>query len=700
VSRRTLGFWAAFSGLVLCGALVLATLRDDLDTAANVAQLVSIPLAAAPLAVALWLWRRKSSSAVTSTHVARAVDVLAVAIRNQWQAEAALRSSHRTPMQIRWRVTSRDRVQAHPATISDRPLVLIDAASRNVAELAAEFRQLTARRLVLIGGPGSGKTTLAVHLLLELLMDRTPSDPVPVLLSAASWDVTTHPDLRTWLVERLRADYPSLRSAELGSDATQAIVDGGHILPVVDGLDEVPAAAQAAMISALNESIPGGALIVTCRTTEFTAAVRGARQFLTSALVMEPESMDGRAAADYIESCRPPDAHPGWNEVLCSLRTYDTPLSAVVGTALGLWLVCEIYLQPRTAPDGSPIPFPDPRPLLDEFTTPAELLDHLLDDFVPAVIARRPPAVGPLRPRKRHDPRNVEAWLGFLATFPRACGRDFTWWRLAYDAGIWPWRRLVIAPAATFILLALLNARTVWSSHTFAVLVAVAVTLSTGLAWLALTYWPGETPMAAHQTTRDRTRLATRAVFCGVVGVVVVYTALSVMGEVVTGPSLGATTPTYLLIPIAAMACVCVPGVILLSRGGTRPSRADVVGTPLQSWLSDRRYQAVRLFAGAFAFGPVIGMGSGLLTASPSLSLAVAVLGMQFVVLEGHHHAWFAYVLAIRRLARRGRLPRNLMYFLDDCHRLGLLRAVGPIYQFRHAALQDRLAEKYLRSQR
>jgi hypothetical protein len=32
------------------------------------------------------------------------------------------------------------------------------------------------------------------------------------------------------------------------------------------------------------------------------------------------------------------------------------------------------------------------------------------------------------------------------------------------------------------------------------------------------------------------------------------------------------------------------------------------------------------------------------------------------------------------------------MTFLDDAHRLGLLRAVGPIYQFRHADLQDYLA--------
>ena len=35
------------------------------------------------------------------------------------------------------------------------------------------------------------------------------------------------------------------------------------------------------------------------------------------------------------------------------------------------------------------------------------------------------------------------------------------------------------------------------------------------------------------------------------------------------------------------------------------------------------------------------------------------------------------------------------MPFLDDCHSLGLLRAVGPIYQFRHAELQDHLAATY-----
>jgi hypothetical protein len=32
------------------------------------------------------------------------------------------------------------------------------------------------------------------------------------------------------------------------------------------------------------------------------------------------------------------------------------------------------------------------------------------------------------------------------------------------------------------------------------------------------------------------------------------------------------------------------------------------------------------------------------------------------------------------------------MAVLEDRHRLGLLRAIGPAYQFRHAELQDHLA--------
>jgi len=55
--------------------------------------------------------------------------------------------------------------------------------------------------------------------------------------------------------------------------------------------------------------------------------------------------------------------------------------------------------------------------------------------------------------------------------------------------------------------------------------------------------------------------------------------------------------------------------------------------------------------------------------------------------------AWVGFVVTSRWLAFRGQLPWNVMRFLDDAHRLGLLRTAGAVYQFRHAELQDHLAK-------
>jgi hypothetical protein len=53
--------------------------------------------------------------------------------------------------------------------------------------------------------------------------------------------------------------------------------------------------------------------------------------------------------------------------------------------------------------------------------------------------------------------------------------------------------------------------------------------------------------------------------------------------------------------------------------------------------------------------------------------------------------AWFAVTRSW--LAARGRLPWRLTVFLEDARRRGVLRQMGAVYQFRHARLQDHLAE-------
>src|SRR5262249_54021319 len=48
--------------------------------------------------------------------------------------------------------------------------------------------------------------------------------------------------------------------------------------------------------------------------------------------------------------------------------------------------------------------------------------------------------------------------------------------------------------------------------------------------------------------------------------------------------------------------------------------------------------------------------------------------------------------LAFAQLAASDRTPVRLMRFLEDARSRRVLRTVGPVYQFRHARLPDRLA--------
>lgn len=106
--------------------------------------------------------------------------------------------------------------------------------------------------------------------------------------------------------------------------------------------------------------------------------------------------------------------------------------------------------------------------------------------------------------------------------------------------------------------------------------------------------------------------------------------------------------------------------------------------TPRTSWRSDL---ALNLVAG---FG--VGLGDGVLAWSAGKPVYVpAAAGLAIGLLLSM--AWAAS-LTFAQLAARWHTPVRLMRFLEDAHKRNVLRTVGPIYQFRHARLQDRLAEQ------
>jgi hypothetical protein len=152
-------------------------------------------------------------------------------------------------------------------------------------------------------------------------------------------------------------------------------------------------------------------------------------------------------------------------------------------------------------------------------------------------------------------------------------------------------------------------------------------------------------------------------------------------------PAIG---PAYALIGLAAGLTAFV--------GGT--DAADRSTSPMRSYQEDRAKSMIDMLVFAPAAGLTLGLALGQATGMASgLAMGMAIgLAIGLLVTPGGNSAWFAFFCAAlhHALHRPSRLPApwRVMGVLEDANRLGLLRTVGPAYQFRHAALQDHLAPR------
>lgn len=137
-------------------------------------------------------------------------------------------------------------------------------------------------KLLILGEPGSGKTTTLLHLAKDLIQAASKDDSllIPVLLELSTW--SEDKSIEQWITEAIEKRYG------ISISITQQWQN--NLLPLLDGLDELGLLKQQKCISAINAFLREKAhhgLVVCCRRQDYEAS-QVALDTLKGVIYLEP----------------------------------------------------------------------------------------------------------------------------------------------------------------------------------------------------------------------------------------------------------------------------------------------------------------------------------------------------------------------------------------------------------------------------
>jgi hypothetical protein len=621
-----------------------------------------------------WAWRMFRRK--TGRPLDQVADKLAAHMREKWEKAAKERRLEDEPLPIRWRQAARTVAVPVTAAISTRdgrsrfdPLpgasVVSGSTLRegNRSTLYEVYGGLSSGRLVITGRAGSGKSAAAILLLLDALTFRKDDAgvPVPVMFTLHGWNpVTTK--VEKWLEHKL-AEIPCLRK----DDASRLVRDR-RIAVFLDGFDEMPEQLRPAAMRALSQQADFRLVLIT-RRDELRKAARHTP--LLGAAVVELRPVKLADAVDHLRR-HVTSSPPGWRAVAEELKDSPRgPLARALDRPLTITLLRDTYGQIGMVDE-----------LLDRerFPTPGRIEGHLLDQVVTAAYTPEPGD-----PKARYSAHTAERALRYIAHGLKQDGsRDLAWWAIPQwtdQAGALLARTMIVW-FLTAIPTGLLLGLSYWIADGRAIGSGLPVGLAIGL-------------LATFFTVRQKIkpkRVPDRWWLAPVTATGLLWALPLGLGLGFVLVSINDVTPRlvwWLLLGVVFWLTLGIGSSLFASNQDDNSSH-----DPGTSWRQDAvAGLAFAVMTGFAALAAGLCFGIRFDRGLPA-ALAIGLLGGLAAVLvvgPASTASWPMFCFQVE-LALRHRTPVRLMRFLEDARERGVLRTVGPVYQFRHAALQDRLA--------
>ncbi|MEV5250724.1 NACHT domain-containing protein [Streptomyces werraensis] len=359
-----------------------------------------------------WAHRRQAAWRTRRT-LDRAAEALAESLAVRYEEDERLRRLNDPyPLDVAWTTLT---PHAEERAEEGRP-----------PDIADYYTATPARRLVVLGGAGAGKSVLVLRLAHALLHRRArgSDEPVPVIVSVASWD----PDqgLLLWMAEQLADAHPeacTLVPEVPPVEVAFHLLLTGRVLPVLDGFDELPEHRRAAALRQIGETMRGRRpFVLASREPEYRRHVPDQLAFERTEIRLSP--LGDATVRAYLS---PGPAPTRWTPVLDRItdRSPAVPpevrrLRQVLSVPLMVGLARVAYARG----DADPSELLEP----DAFRSRADIESHLYDAFLDAVYSS---SYDIQAAHGGRPPEQARAWIGFLASRMKAANeQDFAWWRL------------------------------------------------------------------------------------------------------------------------------------------------------------------------------------------------------------------------------------------------------------------------------